>query len=169
MRKIGLIFLLFVLMSTAFCQNKDSAYKYWMTFGFWVDKEITLDADYSFSLGDNFYKIGYLRKGDSFPITNSHAEIGKYLLRSVSATIGRRYRTDWFQGSVFCGPSFVYGENGISRNISNKFFTAGLQTDIQLLFRYADELGIGVGLYGNLNFKKNYGGININLTLGNGK
>ena len=45
----------------------------------------------------------------------------------------------------------------------------GLRTDIQLLFKLANEVGFGIGLYGNLNFIKNYAGVSVNITLGNGK
>jgi hypothetical protein len=33
----------------------------------------------------------------------------------------------------------------------------------------ANEIGIGVGLQGNLNFVKNFGAVYVNITIGNGK
>ena len=54
--KLNFIFLLFLLNTAAFSQDKDSAYKdsaykYWMTVGMFVEsyKGITFDADYFFS------------------------------------------------------------------------------------------------------------------------
>jgi hypothetical protein len=66
---------------------------------------------------------------------------------------------------LFCGPSYVYGNS-----YNNDSFNAiGLATQVQLLFRLADEIGIGVGMQGNLNFVKNFGAIYVNISLGNGK
>jgi hypothetical protein len=168
MRKVYLLFLL-LAATTTFCQEKDSTYKYWMTFGFFVDKEMTLNADYSFSLGNNFYKVGYLKEGDSFPFGTIHADPDKYFFRSISTSIGKRFQSEWFQASAFCGPSYLFGEKGININQYKNFNAVGLEAEIQLLFRFANEFGIGIGLHGNLNYIKNFGGININLTLGNGK
>jgi hypothetical protein len=168
--KLNFIFLLFLLNTPAFSQDKDSsyngsAYKYWMTVGMFVEnyKGITFDADYSFSIGDNFYKVGYLSKGSFW--SDSPSEEGQHFFRSINISIGKRFLTEWFQASLFCGPSYVYGNS-----YNNDSFNAiGLATQVQLLFRLADEIGIGVGMQGNLNFVKNFGAIYVNISLGNGK
>ena len=164
MRKVYLLFLLLVA-TTTFCQDRDSTYKYWMTFGFWWEnRETTLNADYNFSLGNYFYKVGYLRKEDD----TFHAGPDKFFFNSISFSIGKRFQSNWFESSVFCGPSYLFGEKGINIHQYKNFNAIGLEAEIQLLFRFANEFGIGVGLHGNLNYRKNFGGININLTLGNG-
>ncbi len=38
-----------------------------------------------------------------------------------------------------------------------------------LLFRLANEVGIGIGLFGNINPENIFGGLQANITLGNGK
>ena len=70
MAKLYLIFLLSFISTTAFCQSKDIAYKdsttkYWITIGIWnQDKQMTFNLDYSLSIGDYFYKVGYLYNGE---------------------------------------------------------------------------------------------------------
>lgn len=163
--KIQSILLLFCFTSLTFCQSKDTTYKYWLSLGVFAEnyKGITYDADYNFSLGNNFYKIGYLSKGSFFG--NRPNETGQYYFRSFNVSIGRRFQSQWFETSLFCGPSYVYG-NSYSKE---SFNTVGLAAQVQLLFKPANEIGVGFGLQGNLNFRKNFGAIYVNITLGNGK
>ena len=165
MRKMFLSFLL-LLTTTTFCQNNDSTYQYWMTLGMGVNQGgFTFDGDYSFSLGNNFYKVGYLFKDNK----TFNAESDKYFFNSISGSIGKRFQSKWFEASVFCGPSCIIGEKGIYQDIYKKFTTIGLESKIQLLIKPANEVGFGISCYGNLNPMKNFGGINLNITIGNGK
>ncbi len=163
MKRYILILSMLYSASLLQAQEKNSSYKYWMTWGFMiVDNNISGNLGYSFSLGDNFYKVGIIVKDDSFFSP-------KYRFRSVDISIGKRFITEWWQANVFIGPSYVFGDNSISNGNREKYETVGLQSDIQLLFRLADEIGIGVGLWGNANFLKSNVGLNINITIGNGK
>lgn len=150
-----------------FAQEKDTTYKYWITLGFFINPDITFNMNYSFALGNNFYKVGYQTKGDGL-IWGGFGK-NKFLFRSIDISIGRRLQSKWFQASLFAGPSYVFGKKTLTTNSVENFNTIGIETDLQLLLRPANEIGIGIGLFGNLNFTKNYAGININLTFGNGK
>ncbi len=165
MKKTILVLLIFFSANFLYAQKEDSTYKYWMTVGFWVHKDMTVNFDYNFSVNNNFYKIGYLINGISLwnggLTSNNH--------RAINISIGKRLQTEWFQVAFFAGPSYVFGKKQISVDNDEKFNTIGLETDVQLLFKPANEVGIGIGLYGNLNFEKSFVGININITLGNGK
>jgi len=167
--KHTIIVILFTVLfsSHTFTQNKDSLYKYWITVGCWVDRDVRANLNYSFSYHGFFYKVGYLTKGESFPFGGFNGN--NLHIRSIDISVGKRLQSEWFQTSLFAGPSYVFGEKLLITDSIEKFNTVGLETDVQLLFRLADEVGVGIGLYGNLNFVKNYVGININLTLGNGK
>ena len=167
MKKILFVLIILVFVRTMSAQGKDSTYKYWMTVGFFFNPDITFNLNYSFSLGNNFYKVGYQTKGDGL-IWGGFGK-NKYLFRSLDFSIGRRLQSKWFQASLFIGPSYVFGKKLLMTNTVEDFSTIGLETDMQVLFRPANEVGIGIGLFGNLNFIKNSAGININLTLGNGK
>jgi hypothetical protein len=93
-----------------------------------------------------------------------------YVYNSIDISIGKRIQSEWFQASLFAGPAFVFGKNDIALpGEYEKFNTLGFETDMHLLFRPANEVGFGIGLYSNLNFQRSYAGINISITIGNGK
>lgn len=166
MKQIFTLILLTFSLFNSKAQEAENEYKYWMTLGFGgYDQTVSVNLNYSFSIGDNFYKVDYLYRGGAL------GGVGGDGLQntSIDISIGKRIQSEWIQASLFCGPSYLYGRKSIGSGDSEFFHTFGLQTYLQVLFRPANELGIGFGLFGNLNFVKNYVGININLTVGNGK
>ena len=170
MKKYLLILSVLYSVSLLQAQDKDSSYKYWMTWGFmFLDGNVSGNLGYSFSIGENFYKTGWLVQDKFEPSPWGGGSIEMADFNSVDISIGKRYQSEWWQANVFAGPSYVFGDNSISNGNREKYNTIGLQTDIQLLLRLANEIGIGVGLWGNANFVKSHAGININITLGNGK
>ncbi|OIP62075.1 MAG: hypothetical protein AUK34_03900 [Ignavibacteria bacterium CG2_30_36_16] len=177
MKKIFLAVLIISSVAVTSAQDKDTSYKYWITIGggFWPEQDLSFNINYSFSPNfsflsdDNFFKVEYFSKGGfSF---SKNIEVGKdgFLYNTINLSIGKRILSDWFMACLFLGPSYVFGEKRTPYGPYEKFKTIGVGSDIQLLFRLANEIGIGVGLYGNLNFANNYVGINININLGNGK
>lgn len=170
MKKVLLIMLLLFSGNSLFAQSEDTTYKYWMTIGAMLTYEVvSLNLGYTFSLGSNFYKASYLKKGGFSLSGNSTVGNDGYLFNTIDISFGKRLQSEWFQAAFFVGPSYLFGKKELSEDNYENYNTVGLQSDWQLLFRIADEVGIGVGLYGNLNFEKNYAGLNVNLTLGNGK
>ena len=169
MKKILLV--VFVLGSACIlkAQEQDSTYKYWMTLGLMAynNNGATLNLSYSFNIGHNFYKAGYSAKGDILH-TSVPAKDG-YQYQAVDVSIGKRWQSEWFQAALFAGPAYVFGKKRITYGNNEDYHTVGLNTDLQLLFRLANEVGIGVGLYGNVNFDHSYAGINVNFAIGNGK
>lgn len=166
MIKYLLAIIFFAFTYTAYGQNSDS-YKYWFTFGSMINRDVSMNLSYSFSLNGSFYKVGYFIRGGF----SQNPTVGNngFLFNSVDVSFGKRLQSEWFQISAFIGPSFVFGTERTSSDTLEKFNTAGIETDLQFLFRPANEIGIGISFYGNANFMKNFTGININLTLGNGK
>lgn len=166
MKKHLLILLIFSTSYLVFAQQKDSPYKYWLTLGVSViNTTATVNGNYSFSLGDNFYKAGYMHRAGFF----GGAGDDGYIFNTIDVSIGKRLQSEWFQVNAFTGPSYVFGKKSITPGEYEMFYTAGLQTEVQLLFRPANEIGFGIGLYNNLNFTKGYTGINLTITMGNGK
>jgi len=165
MKKTIFLILFSVFSQTLPAQEKAGEYRYWMTIELYLsNNNVSVGTNYSFSLGDYFYKAGYFFRsafslGDKPAVDNT----GHYY-----RCTGQRFQSEWFQAAFFAGPAYVFGEKRVIFEYQ-KYSTAGLQTDIQLLFRIANEIGIGVGLYGNLNFEQSYAGINLNITMGNGK
>lgn len=157
--------MLFVLVEEIKAQVDSTDYKYWMTWGFMINKDISGNLNYTFSLGDNFFKVNSFGRGS---ILGGPGENG-FRYNSVDVSIGKRFQSEWFQATIFSGPAFVFGEQRQEHGNNNHFNTVGIQSDLQLLFRLANEVGIGIGLYSNLNFKSSFWGFNINITIGNGK
>ena len=158
--------------TSVYPQDKDTTYKYWMTFsiGGWPNEQsVVLHSAYSFSYGNYYYKVSYFTKGRDLPFEFATALPNAYILRSVSVSAGQRFRSNWFEASGFFGPAYVYGRKGISSCIDKKVSSVGIEAETQFLFRIAKEVGMGFGFYYDLNFVKNFGGACVTLTLGNGK
>jgi len=143
--------------------------------GGWPNERIiVLHSAYCFSIHDNYYKVAYYSKGKDSPFGPSWFALPhEYILRSVSLSIGKCYRSNWFEASGFCGPSFVYGKKGLyetsEKLIDKKVYSMGIEGELQFLFRPAKEVGMGFGFYADLNLIKNFAGAMVTLTLGNGK
>ncbi len=170
MKKTILALIIIFSVSAFQAQETDSAYKYWLTAGGMLTPDVvSFNFDYSFSSENYFYKIGYLISG-GFGFTSA-PNIGDngYLYKSIDFSIGKRLLSKWFQVAFFTGPSYLFGKKRTLNQDIIKYNTFGLQTDVQLLFRIANEIGLGIGLYGNVNFEKSFTGINLNITLGNGR
>lgn len=163
------IFVLLIILSfnVVPAQKKDSSYKYWLTIGARFGENLSLNFNYTFGKANNFYKVGYFTRG-GYSRKPAPGKDG-YLFNSVDISIGKRFQSEWFMVSAFSGPAYVFGEERNSPGNYDKYNTIGIDSYIQLLFRLADEIGIGIGIYGNLNFIRNYAGVNVNITIGNGK
>ncbi len=169
MKKI-LFLLLFILMMPAFCQENDTTYKYWMTFGTQAENYyFTFHTGYCFSIGTNFYKAGYYLKGNLYPGDNFTPDPERYVFRSLSALIGKRYQSKWFAAYGFGGLSYVDGKKGINYGIYKNIHTIGLQAEVYLLFRIANEIGIGINCMGNVNATRCFVASTVTFTIGNGK
>lgn len=91
--------ILFFLTSVIYAQEGDSTYKYWMTIGGMINRDVSMNLNYNFSLGSNFYKVGYLVNG-GFSQNPSIGE-DEYLYNSIDFSIGKRFQSEWFQVSAF--------------------------------------------------------------------
>ena len=166
MKILMLIISFFAFILPVQAQEKDTTYKYWVTIGLiGYEGDLALNLSYNFSLAEKFFKVGYLLKCG---MMGGLAEDG-FLHKSIDISIGDRWQSEWFQSSLFAGPAFIFGEKKNSTGDRENYNTIGVETELQFLFRMANEVGIGLGLYGNLNFQKSFFGFNINFTLGNGK
>jgi hypothetical protein len=164
-KKAAVMLLMLVCMNSAYSEDRDSTYKYWLTLGFWADRDVSSTLNYSFSLGDDFFTVGYF---DRSGMLGGLASDG-FHFKAVNASIGERVQSTWFHISGFIGPSYVFGRKLISGGSQESFNTFGIDLQTQLMFRPANEVGIGLALYGNLNLVRNYSGFRFMLTFGNGK
>ena len=169
MKKIFFLLLLVLIIPT-FGQENDTTYKYWMTLGTLAENyDFTFHAGYCFSIGSNFYKAGYYLKGNLLPGDNLDAEPGRSAFRSFSALMGKRTQSKWFAAYAFGGLAYVDGSRGIKTYGDKKIHTIGLQTEVYLLFRIANEIGVGVSGMGNVNATRCFVASAVTFTIGNGK
>lgn len=171
MKTISTFLILFFMSGTIMSQDKGSDYKYWMTGGMWLQKylEGSVTLSYQFSVNNYFYKVGYLVKGAAALDGGFTTNADGFLFRSVNISIGDRLEDRYYQIAAFIGPSYVFGENRKYHNEIVNFSTVGLQFDTEFVFKPVSEIGLGLGVYGNLNFKQPFYGMNVLLNIGNGK
>ena len=124
MRSLFLLFLVLIPLRLISAQEEDTEYKYWMTLGVGIINT-TLDLSYSFSIEDYFYKAGYLRRGGLFTTTGRDG----YLYNAVNISIGKRLQSEWFQASLFTGPSYLFGERKAAGESNVRFNSIGLESD----------------------------------------
>lgn len=142
--------------------SNDDPYKYWLTFstGFIPQNYISSSYSYHFSWREYFIKAGIFGR-ISWSLSGLQCT-------SYDISLGKRNLTKWFMGSYYLGLAYTKGELRDNGN-TNRFNTIGLQGNVQYVLRLADEIGIGVGGYANLNYFRSYLGAEINFTIGNGK
>ena len=110
------VVIFFLITGLLKAQNEENIYKYWMTLGCgFQNKYIAINFNYSFSLGDNYYKVGFFERGEFNPFGDglSPGEDG-YLIHSVDISIGKRFQSKWFEASFWGGPSYLFGEKKIT-------------------------------------------------------
>ena len=154
---------------STFAQGQDSTYKYWMTLGVGIDRDWSSSVSYSFSWGDNFYRVSFLDRGASRWLKPGGLDEDGYLFKAIDFGIGGRIQSGWFRMSEFVGPSFLFGRKQLPGNVDGPFTSVGISLDAEFMFRPADEIGMGVALFGNGNFEKSFMGYNIRISFGNGK
>ncbi|NLT51274.1 MAG: hypothetical protein GXX85_10185 [Ignavibacteria bacterium] len=169
LRKAVFLLCILVLTSKAFAQESDSTNSYWMTLGFFINpvdnSELTGNFDLNYKIKDFFYKVGFFAQGG---VLKQFGESG-YSFRKIDISIGKRILSEWFHSSLFIGPTFIYGEKEQTMTNYTTFNTVGLEANLQLLLRIANEVGIGFGIYGNINYEHSFAGASLYITIGNGK
>jgi len=142
-------------------------YKYWLASGIFLHPKAFASSSfsYNFSIGDYFYKVGAFGRGGLLG-----KGVGKDGLRfeEYDISIGRREMSEWFMSGYFAGLSYINGK--IKRGVEPEpFRTIGIQTQVYGLFRFADEFGFGISIYGNLNSIRSFYGGEILFTISNAK
>ncbi len=128
MKKVILIFILLFSEKSLLAQNEDSTYKYWITIGGMATSELaSLNLGYTFSLADNFYKVSYFTRGGF----SQNPSVGDddYLYNTIDISIGKRFQSEWFQASIFAGPSYLFGKKKLSEDNFENYNTVGLESD----------------------------------------
>ncbi len=143
------------------------AYKYWLTFGFgWNGSSLAGNLAYTFSWDSYFGKVGYHAYGYELFSRFYH---GEHEFRSLCLSVGKRLKSRWVHFTGFQGVSIAKVNEFVKHGEYKTFYTPGLQTELQVILKPADEIGIGIGVLANVNFAHSYAAVTANLLLGNGK
>ena len=119
---------------------------------------INFGINYYRSVGNNFYQIGF---DETFSVFGGNRIIG-----NINTGIGKRIFNKYFLGAGFIGPNFVFGK---IRDDNKHFFTIGIASNIQIIFKPIKDFGIGTELFANLNFKVSTIGFRLILHISNAK
>lgn len=117
--------------------------------------------DYHFNIKGHYYQLGIMRSKELhglFPVYydrilfDFHASFGKKL-ESVKTTY-----------MALIGPSVIIGTNNPKEN---SYTTAGIQGQVQAIYKVFFDVGTGICLYGNLNPKYSSAGIRLSFFFSN--
>ena len=187
MRRLSILFVLFTFYLTGFSQIIDFKNdKYWVDAGFGsfiTVKNISGMPSFpvfppylSVNLFNDhtFYKISFIRNKEWALLGDKPYEV----YNSVSILLGKGFSRKYYQfqfsgglgitGGIKRG-DFLYNAGGWfdpDYYESDKFITPSIPLEIDLLLKPIKYAGIGVTLFGNLNFVRPYCGFAIKLSMG---
>jgi hypothetical protein len=169
MKFIAFFILFSILSITSFSQVKDTTDRRMVSVGALLANDIFIfQLDYSISIKNNFYKLGYICDGGLSLTGEDGPSYKGSFLQSVSFTFGDRFRSKAFEAWLYCGPAYVWGINKFEDNPQKQSNTIGLEAKALLMFRASKSAGFGVGCFGNLNRIKSFVGATISIVITNG-
>lgn len=126
----------------------------WLAVGFGIgeDKHISNFISYSF-VDENIYQLS----------VNGNQEFSIFRINDpdyvVSTTFAYGKKVEWLFvfGGLFAGPSFVFGK----KKGEQIKYTIGVNINSQILFSPSDVLGVGIDVFGNINFYEPIYGIRL--------
>jgi hypothetical protein len=148
--------------------NHSPAYRHeWANLGLGTSSDKIFNSIQGFNFGVNYnwmpgritYQAGFnstskLNSGDALAVLN--AGVGKSLMNKT------------YLISLVAGPGLMWGKDFDEEiNKENRFLTAGLSVNAQIIFKLIKNLGMGLELYTNLNPVQNASGIRISIQLNN--
>jgi hypothetical protein len=168
-----IFFFLCIFNTFLFAQEKETNYKYWLNFGIGGQHELSSSfaLNYNFSIEKHFLQAGYHFSGAIINLNGGFLQpSGGNILHAYNISYGERLMSNYFLSAAFIGPSLVTGKvNNQADNISKSYTTIGLSIEAQWIFRAANELGLGIEFYGNLNRYQNISAISFIIYLSNNK
>lgn len=120
-----------------------------------------IGIDYHLNIKNRYYQIGVMRTKELkglFPanyirvFNDFHFSMGKKIENVKMAYFG------------YAGPSIIYGKNHYSEEA---YVTIGVQGQLQCIYKHFFDVGMGLTLYGNINFRYSSAGIRLNIFFSN--
>ncbi len=165
------------IFNIAFAQNDSTTFKYWLTGGIRIDDDLegSVVANYCFSFDETYFKVGFTEKGGASLFSSGFVlNSDGFLFKTVDVSVGKRVLSRFYMGYAFIGPSYVFGKKKLSDNtpgaiVTENISTVGVNVESGICLKPLDEIGLGIGLYGNINPVRSFTGMNFIITIGNGK
>lgn len=149
----------------------------WFNFGFGPSYHIeTGDVNQSIALTYyHRYKGVFFNAGWHFtsPQFISFKPLGivrsMQLLNDIHAGAGLRFEDRWYHFGFFIGPSFAttWLPDELKPNKSDIRHQLGAHVELQLIFKYLYDLGIGVSAYGSFNKRYQVAGLQLTFYFSN--
>ncbi len=141
-------------------------YNNWLSFGAGPAKnsdipniQFAIDVDYNFHIKKQYFQVGTLLSGDDFGTYNNVQGHICYVRRKENTKMNFSY---------LAGPSFTKGYEYRDSVFSNKAFTAmGLYACVQLIAKIKYDVGIGSGIFADVNGKRSIIGIRLDFYFSN--
>ncbi len=116
------------------------------------DIQNVVAADYQFHIRRQHFQIGAMMSGEEF-LSNNYTQVH----------LGYGYRTENYISNFasFIGPSYFSGVSGRVGQPEDFFSGFGIYTSFQAVLKIAYDIGLGVELYGEVNYKQTLIGIKL--------
>ncbi|MDR2011176.1 MAG: hypothetical protein LBQ22_11925 [Bacteroidales bacterium] len=115
------------------------------------------------------YKGVYFNGGWHFSSPNFFTDRPMDQVNDIHAGAGLRFEDRWYHFSFFIGPSFAttWTPNELNPKESFIHHQLGAHVEIQTIFKYFYDLGIGAALYGSFNKRYQVVGVQLQLYFSN--
>ncbi len=112
--------------------------------------QLTVAVDYQFRIRYQKFQVGGMMSGDEL-FSNNYLQ--------AHAGYGWRKENNKTNFATFIGPTYFSGVAGKSGQEPDLFTGFGVYASIQAVLKIKYDIGIGVELFGEVNYKQNYFGI----------
>lgn len=176
MKKTFFILMMVMFIQTLSAQEYNPKYKYWFNIGLGINNSsvANIGGNYNFSFfKDYYFQVGYQFISRDLGLPYSYLFYKEFPLYAVNIGIGYITKNRSILFGNFIGPSYVWGERlGENKDVFGhrqieKFYTAGIAINSQLFFKPLPELGLGLELYGNINFVRTMAEIKVSIHFNN--
>jgi hypothetical protein len=114
------------------------------------DVQSAVAADYQFHIRRQHFQAGAMMSGEEF-LSNNYIQVH----------VGYGYRIENYTSNfaAFIGPTYFSGVSGKVGQPEDFFNGYGVYVSIQAVLKFAYDIGLGVEVFGEANYKQNMAGI----------
>lgn len=116
------------------------------------DIQNVVAADYQFHIRRQHFQVGAMMSGEEF-LSNNYVQVH----------LGYGYRIENYNSNfaAFIGPTYFSGVAGKVGQAEDFFDGYGVYLSVQAVLKVAYDIGLGVEVFGEVNYKQNMAGIKL--------